>query len=158
MPSIAVLLKDEILRICRREIRRQVLPVRKASATHRSEIAALKRQVAMLERKAKGLAKGVAQRLEQPSASDGLQVRFVAKGLRSLRTRLGLSAPQLAKLIGVSTQSVYNWETKKAAPRKEQLSKLVELRSMGKRGVQARLEAAKPKRKTSRRTRRKRRT
>ena len=68
-------------------------------------------------------------------------MRFVAKGLRSLRARLGLSAHDLAQLMGVSDQSIYNWELKKAAPRREQLVTLGTLREMGKREAHARLEA-----------------
>jgi len=63
--------------------------------------------------------------------------------LRSLRSRLGLSAPQLALLLGVSEQSVYNWETKKATPRKEQLAAIIAMRGIGKREAQQRLDAIK---------------
>jgi transcriptional regulator with XRE-family HTH domain len=68
--------------------------------------------------------------------------------LRSLRARLGLSAPQLARLLGVSEQSVYNWETKKATPRKEQLNAIIAMRGIGKREAHARLDAVKPARAT----------
>jgi DNA-binding transcriptional regulator YiaG len=67
----------------------------------------------------------------------------VAKGLRSLRTRLALSAKQLALLLGVSEQSVYNWDTKKATPRKEQLAAIIGVRNLGKREAQQRLDAVK---------------
>jgi DNA-binding transcriptional regulator YiaG len=142
MPNIGTLLKEEISRLCRREIRRQVGPIRKASAGYRREIAALKRQVQDLDRRAKSLAKrkpGVAVE----TSSDQRPMRFVAKGLRSMRTRLGLSAPELAQLIGVSGQSIYNWEQKKATPRKEQLAMLAGLRPLGKREARERLEGTK---------------
>ena len=66
-----------------------------------------------------------------------LKVRFVAKGLRSQRDRLGLSAEGLGKVLGVSAQSVYNWESGKARPRQEQIAKLSHLRKVGKRQVTA---------------------
>ena len=69
-------------------------------------------------------------------------MRFVAKGLRSLRTRLGLSAGDFGTLAGVSGQSIYNWESGKAVPRKSQLAALASLRALGKREAAARLEAA----------------
>jgi DNA-binding transcriptional regulator YiaG len=68
-------------------------------------------------------------------------LRFVAKGLRSLRARLGLSAPELARLIGVSDQTVYNWELKKTVPRKSQLATLANVRSLGKREARSRLDS-----------------
>jgi DNA-binding transcriptional regulator YiaG len=142
MPNIGAVLKEEIARLSRREIRKQVEPLRKAAATHRRDIAALKHQLVALQRYANALAKhsGRAERDASSSAPEP-PLRFVAKGLRSLRTRLGLSAPNLAQLMCVSTQTIYNWEHKKANPRKEQLTKLAALRSLGKREAQARLEA-----------------
>jgi predicted transcriptional regulator len=78
-------------------------------------------------------------------------VRFVAKGLRSLRTRLGLSAKHLSLLIGVSEQSVYNWETRKATPRKEQLAAIIGMRDLGKRKAERRLEVLQSPRRAKRR-------
>jgi len=43
--------------------------------------------------------------------------------------------------MGVSDQSIYNWELKKATPRKQQLAALATIRSLGKKEVQARLDA-----------------
>jgi DNA-binding transcriptional regulator YiaG len=146
MPNIASLLKAEVTRLSRREIKKELAAIRKANVVYRHHIAALKRQVAALEQKAGQLAKrdGKAN-ANQPAALPDRPVRFVAKGLKSMRKRLGLSAAQLAALLGVSEQSVYNWETKKASPRKEQFAKLVELRGIGKREVQRRLESSTPR-------------
>ena len=142
MPNIASLLKLEISRISRREIRSQVEPLRKASAAYRREIAALKRELQGLKRQSTLLAKRAVKPAESADAQTAsTPLRFVAKGLRSLRSRLGLSAPELASLMGVSAQSIYNWETKKSVPRREQLANLSKLRALGKRDVRARLEA-----------------
>jgi hypothetical protein len=46
MPNIASLLKAEISRVARKEIRAEITALRKAATTHRSEIAALKRRAA----------------------------------------------------------------------------------------------------------------
>lgn len=79
---------------------------------------------------------------ERSVAPAGKPIRFVAKGLRSMRQKLGLSAAELASLIGVSEQSVYNWEQKKATPRREQVAAIVGLRGIGKKEARARLEKA----------------
>jgi len=139
MPNVGTLLREEISRLCRKEIKRQVGPVRKASAAYRREIAALKRQVQELDRRSKLLAKRAPGPVAEKQTDDRA-MRFQAKGLRSMRTRLGVSAPELAKLLDVSTQSIYNWEQKKAAPRKEQLTALARVRAMGKREVRALLD------------------
>jgi len=147
MPNIGTLLKQEISRLCRREIRCEVATVKKASAAYRRDIAALKRQVQALERNSKVLVKRTATAAGTPSSLPDRPVRFVAKGLRSLRTRLGLSAKQLSLLLGVSEQSVYNWEAKKTTPRKEQFAAIIGMRDLGKREAQERLDAFKsPKR------------
>jgi len=145
MPNIATMLKDEIARISRREIRKQVEPVRKASAAHRREIAALKRDLAAARRLAADLSKRAASAARTPEpASDERPARFQARGLRSLRARLGVSQAQLAKLLKVSQLTVYNWEAGKSAPRKERLAEIVALRGLGKREVQQRLAELKP--------------
>lgn len=147
MPNIGALLKDEISRLCRREIRKAVASVKKASAAYRRDIASLKRQLAALQKKSASVEKRVNVASESKSRTPpDRPVRFVAKGLRSLRSRLGLSAAQMALLLDVSEQSVYNWETKKATPRKEQLTAIIAMRGMGKREAQERLDAIKPPR------------
>jgi DNA-binding transcriptional regulator YiaG len=141
MPNIATAFKEEISRVCRKEMRKQLEPLRKASAAYRKEIAALKRQLQESERRFGALAKrGAKAKTESAEALPEKQTRFVAKGLKSLRTRLGLSAAELATLLGVTGQSVYNWEQKKSTPRAAQLTQLAQLRSLGKKAVRAQLE------------------
>ena len=155
MPNIGSLLKSEISRLARREIRHEVQPLRKAGAGYRREIAALKRKLASLERQAKRLSKSPASPATAANESTQTPTRFVAKGLRSLRQRLGLSAADFARLLGVSMQSVYNWERKKTVPRRNQVAAIVALRAITKNEAHARLEqmrrprkAAKTKRKS----------
>jgi DNA-binding XRE family transcriptional regulator len=143
MPNIGTLLKSEISRLCRREVRKGIQSIKQASANYRRDIAALKRLVSALERRAAKSAKEAPVPLlpSWASVSAKRQVRFVAKGFKSLRLRLGLTRVQLAQLLGVSSPSIYNWETKKVIPRKEQLPAIFAMRGMSKREVQERLEA-----------------
>ena len=46
--------------------------------------------------------------------------RFSAKGLKSLRAKLGLSAADFGQLVGASAQSIYKWESGNAVPRASQ--------------------------------------
>lgn len=57
MPNLSTILKGEITRLARKEIKAAVDPVRKANAGHRREIAELKRQVASLQRDLKSSSK-----------------------------------------------------------------------------------------------------
>lgn len=142
MANIGTVLREEISRLARREIRGQVRAIKKASTQYRRHIAALKRQVATLEGQ---VAAFLRRTVERPSAAKSspttAKVRFVAKGLRARRGRLDLSAADYGKLVGVSAQSIYNWEQGHAKPRTEQLAALAALRSIGKREARARLNA-----------------
>lgn len=142
MPSIAVALKEEITRLSKKAIKEAIGPLQKSSTRYRREIADLKRAIAALERDLKAARKGVPER-KAPSESEdeGGQMRFQAKGLRSLRARLGLSAGDFGKLVGVSGQTIYNWESEKAVPRRAQMRSLASIRGIGKREALSRLEA-----------------
>ena len=110
MPNIALALREEMSRIARREVRSQTGVLQRSSAKQRREIAKLKREIANLTRALKQSSR--TKVAEPASLDDSKKYRFVASGFRTLRHRLGLSAAQMGKLIGVSEQSIYNWETK----------------------------------------------
>lgn len=120
-------------------ISRHTEPLKKAVATYRSEIAALKRRVETLERQAKRSAKVVTS--VQPERPDlDTQHRFRAKGLATHRQRLGLSAAACGALLGVSPLSVYKWEDGQIRPRASYLPAIAAVRLMGKREAATRLE------------------
>ena len=140
MPNLSSVLKSEITRLARKEIKNTVDPLRKATAAYRREIAGLKRQLASLQRELKASAKVSKSRsahMEMPKGN----TRFVPKGLKSLRARLGLSAADFGQLVGASGQSVYNWEAGKTVPRDSQQTALAAVRGLGKREAAKRLEA-----------------
>jgi DNA-binding transcriptional regulator YiaG len=146
MANIGALLKEEISRLARREIRRESSTLKKASTAHRKHIAALKRQLTQLQRQLSQVARRDTKATTVSSAEDSApDQRFQARGLKTLRARLGLSAADFGKLIGVSGQSVYNWEAKKATPRRSQIAAIAGVRGLGKREAQARLTSATPK-------------
>jgi len=143
MPNIATVLKDEICRLARKEIRQATAATAKASAQHRRDIAALKRQVHGLEREIGFLRRQEKKRLGQRPAEAKLRgrgARFSAKGLISHRERLGISAENYGKLVGVTGLTIYNWESDKGRPRDANLAALVEVRGLGKREALKRLE------------------
>jgi DNA-binding transcriptional regulator YiaG len=151
MPNIAAVLKDEISRLARKDIRSETAVFKKASAQHRRDIAELKRHVSNLQGRVSLLEKQVLRDVSsQVADADAKGVRFTAKGLRSQRKRLGLSAADCGKLVGVTAQTIYSWENEESRPRKRQLPVLASIRHMGKREVQSRLEQlSKGSRKTS---------
>ena len=147
MPNIAGILREEIGRLSRREIRKATEPTKKATNQHRHAIAALKSHVTKIERQMYALTRTMTryQQGSEAAADNGSpskKIRFVAKGLRSQRSRLGLSAGDFGKLIGVTANSVYAWESGTTTPREQQVAKIAALRTVGKREATKRLQAA----------------
>jgi DNA-binding transcriptional regulator YiaG len=142
MANIASLLKSEIARIARKEVRTETMGLKKAVSAYRAEIAALKKLARTLEVELRRLGKSHAKAAPVEAPAQRMQrLRFTAKGLASQRRRLGLSAHDCGLLLGTSGQSIYNWEDGKARPRAKHLPAIATLRSMGKKDAAAKLAA-----------------
>ena len=142
MADLANALKDEIRRLARKEIKAETGATKQAVAQYRREIASLKRQLQKQEKKIAFLEKQERKRLEEPPANEEAveNIRFSARSVAAQRKRLGLSAADYAKLVGVSAVTIYSWEAGKTRPRQEQLAALVAIRGIGKKEAQKRLE------------------
>lgn len=140
MSNFAAQLKGEISRIAKKESRAETAPLKKTNAQYRSEIAELKRRITGLEAAVKRLAKAQ-PKAEKPKAAEdeSSTLRFRADGFASLRKKLGLSGMQMAKLLGVSNQSVYHWEAGKSKPRPAQLASIAAARKLGKQEAAAKI-------------------
>lgn len=144
MPNIMSVLKSEILRLARKEVRNETESLKKASAQYRSDIAALKRQIAALEKQA-GRTEKMASKGNEPTSAEGepsIKFRFSAKRMAAQRMKLGISAGDMGALVGVSAQTIYNWEAEKSRPRKQQLAAIAAVRKLGKRQLKAKLQEA----------------
>jgi DNA-binding transcriptional regulator YiaG len=134
MPNIAATFRQEITRLARREIRSQTLALRKSSAQYRREIAELKRQTAKLKSEVARLTRQSGKDITpQQSQRESANPRFSARSVISQRKRLGISAADYGKLIGVTGHTVYKWEHGTSRPRNAQLTALGSLRNLGKR-------------------------
>src|SRR5436190_1723950 len=145
MSNVASVLKEEIARVARKETRRETSSLKKASTTHRSEIAALKRRLQELERQLRRASRGGEPTLPAAANEDSVSpgTRFSARSMASQRKRLGLSAAECGLLIGASAQSVYNWEEGKARPRAQHLPAIFALRNIGRRQANEIVESRK---------------
>jgi DNA-binding transcriptional regulator YiaG len=134
--NLTSILKDEISRISRKEIRGETDKLKKTSSQYRSEIASLKRRASSLEQQVGRLEKLVSKLTgETPPSDPASKPRFTAKGFKSHRDRLGLSAESAGSLLGVSAQTIYSWEAGKSSPRPAQMERIVALRGLGKRAA-----------------------
>ena len=145
MPNIGAVLKEEIQRLARKEIRAFVGPLKKrvaelsrANADYKSEIPRLLKTVARLEEEAKiRQLRGV-----RAGAKELKGVRIGPRSIAAQRKRLGLSRKDFGALAGVSSNTIYLWETGGVSPREKSRAVLVGLRKLGAREAKGLLEAS----------------
>ena len=152
MPNFADSLREEIARVARRELKEEFSSLRKASTAHRGEIAALKRDIKNLASQNRSLARQLKAasggRSALPAAESemrkkpGRQVVYTPERFFALRKRLGVTQAQMALLVGASSLSVSKWERGDVEPRQAQKTKILALRSLGKREAAKLLAAA----------------
>ena len=136
MPNIAAVIKAEIARLSEKEAKSATSQLKRASVQYRSDIAKLKRLLGQQEREIKLLKRQTQQPGRIQAEQEPLEgVRFPARSVKAQRQRLGLSAADYGRLIGVSGLTVYNWEHGATTPRQAQLAALVAVRGIGERGA-----------------------
>ena len=150
MSNVAKVLKDEISRISRKEIKNSIGAVGKSQTALKKTVADLKKRIALLERERKGLMKEIkkGKAVTHPALSEETEkARITSKSIRSLRKKLGLSQSDFAKLVGVTTHSVYLWESKEGALslRDKTKAALLSIRGMGAREAKEKLAGGKSK-------------
>jgi DNA-binding transcriptional regulator YiaG len=142
--NIATALKSEISRVARKEVRAEVSALKSASSRYRSDIAELKRRIVQLERLVGQLSKSPPKKAAEAQGGEpGKVTRYSARNLASLRRKLGLSAADFGKLLGVSGASVYLWEEGKTRPRERHMPAIARVRGMGKKAALAEMAALK---------------
>jgi len=137
MTNIASVLKSEISRIARKEVRSEIDSLKKASAQYRGAIAQLKREVSDLQNQLERARGAAGDSKVARSVDADTPRRFSATRLATHRSKLGLSAAAYGKLIGMSGATIYLWEQGKSRPNADQLQKLAAIRILGKRAVLA---------------------
>jgi len=134
--SVIKELQAEIARVARKEIRKELDPIKRVNASQRKYIADLRRELTDLQKEVKRLQKelGKAAPVETEEESDQ-RFWITGKGVLSLRKRLGLTQVEFAQLAGITQQTVVRWEKTegKIALRGEAVqAQLQAIRSMGK--------------------------
>ncbi len=156
MGKIESIMKTEMQRLTKREVRVTVNPLRKELLAVKRKLSKISKEYAVIERWAKkqvrqAESKGTALAVTQEEAKTA---RLSPKLIAKIRKRLGVSQRELAILAGVSTGAVASWEKGKSKPKLEKKSVLVALRKAGKREIKKILagkagmepkKAAKPK-------------
>lgn len=143
--NIAQVLKSEITRLARKEAKALNSPTKASTIQLRKSVALLKGQVNTLEKSCKDLQKQVGVLLAAlPRPQEETEVRgwISGKGVKSLRRKLNVTQGELAKLVGVSSGAVFQWESRKGSLklRKATMKAIMAIRGIGAREARKRLE------------------
>ena len=145
MPKIEQVLKSEIIRLAKKQIRTVCGPLAQ-------DVRELTRRVSQLRKTVVALDK-IRATLEAKTAAEGTKLeapeekvkaaRLSPLLIKKLRTRLGISQGQLARLVGVSGPAVAHWELGRSRPQGSNKAALVALRGVGRREVKRMLAGKK---------------
>lgn len=160
MPDIARVLKEEIQRLARKEVKAATAALRKDTVVLKRVAADHKRRIVKLERDNRGLRMDAARRRKESLEVTDKEVgraRITAKMVRGMRSKLGLSQAELAKLLDVNSQTVYQWEHKEGrlSFRGNAKAAILAVRKLSRQEAQQRLDALSQKKAAKKRAKRK---
>ena len=137
MGKVGSIIKSEIIRLAKRELRKDSIPLKRDVRLLKNMISPLRKSVLTLEQFAAHQQKELSKRemrLEAPP-EEIKQSRFSPRLLQSLRKRLGITQKELAILAGVTVGAAHLWEKGKVRPKDTKKSVFVALRKLNRRQV-----------------------
>jgi len=145
MGKVEGIIKSEILRLAKREIRKISVPLGRDVRSLKSVVSQIRKTVMALERFATQQQKELSKRkVPLEVTSEEIKIsRFSPRLIRSLRKRLGVTQRELAILCGVTVGAIHQWESGMFKPRGEKKGMIVALRKLGRREVRNLLEERK---------------
>ena len=132
-------LYDEIRRLARKEIKAALTPALETISALKKQVAEQKKQIAALEKRCAAEPATSALPAAVP-ADDEKSVRLNAAGILRLRTKLGLTQGEFAKVLGVAMHTVSVWEQGRRVPRRAHKVRICALRGIGKRELKKMLD------------------
>jgi DNA-binding transcriptional regulator YiaG len=149
MGKIESMIKSEIQRLARREIRSTFRPLKREVRTMRLKLSGLMKGFGTLNRITKEQVQRASEQFKLESSPEEIKIaRFSPARIRALRVKKGLSQKELGMLIGVSMGTVVLWEKGKISPKAERKGALIALRKLKKREIKrilAEKKVAEPK-------------
>jgi transcriptional regulator with XRE-family HTH domain len=136
MGKIESMIKSEIQRLARREIRSTFRPLKREVRSMRLKLSGLTRGFGTLNRITKEQVQRASAQFKLESSPEEIKIaRFSPARIRALRLKKGLSQKELGMLIGVSMGTVVLWEKGKITPKAERKGALIALRKLKKREI-----------------------
>jgi len=142
MGKLEAIIKSEIVRLAKREIRKISVPLGKDVRLLKNTVSQLRKTTLALERFAARQESELRKRkvLLEATPEEVKGSRFSPRLIRSLRKHLGITQKELAILAGVTVGAIHQWESGIFVPRAQKKSVLVALRKLGRREVRELLE------------------
>ena len=145
MGKVETILKSEIIRLSKREVRKNFTPLRRDVRQLRASLSQLRKTLTEIQRFTSR--QGKALRTDgiplEASVEEVKASRFSPRLIRSLRKRLGVTQKEMASLAGVTVGAIYQWEKGIFEPRGDKRKVIVALRKLGRRDVKTLLEGKK---------------
>ena len=137
MGKLDTILKSEIVRLSKREMRKVTVPLGRDVRSLKSTVSHLRKTVSLLEKfAARQESETASERSRlQAAPEDMKKARFSPRLIRLLRKRLRITQRELAALAGVTVGAIYQWEQGLFEPRNDKKGALVALRKLGRREV-----------------------
>ena len=145
MGKVEGIIKDEIVRLAKREVRKISVPLAKDVWLLKSTLWKLRKTVSALERSTSRQASELRKEktLVEATPEEVKTSRFSPRLIQSLRRHLGITQRDLAILAGVTVGAIHQWESGIFVPRAQKKGVLVALRKLGRRKVKELLEEKK---------------
>jgi DNA-binding transcriptional regulator YiaG len=132
MGKLEGIIKDEIIRLAKRELRMKFVPLRRDVRSLKITASQLKKSVLALQRVVSQQVKQMGTKpVPEVTPEDMKKARFSPRLIKSLRKHLGVSQRDMAKLAGVTAGAVFLWEKGKFEPKDDKKKILVGLRKLG---------------------------
>ncbi|MSR83979.1 MAG: XRE family transcriptional regulator [Candidatus Latescibacteria bacterium] len=136
MPDIAQVLKIEMRRLGRSEVLKEFQPLRDEVLELKEQLRDQRKRMGQLEKQLKQVrSPAPVPKLKAVGEESAGKARLGAASIKRHRLRLKLSQRELGVLLGVSTQTVVQWEAGRSAPRAQHRAKLVQLRHLSRKEV-----------------------
>ncbi len=135
MPKIESIIKSEIIRLARRQVKMAFMPLKRDVRQMRRKLSGLSKTVALLNQAAKQLRLEQAEPKLEATPEEVKASRITPERIAGLRRKLGVSQRELGILAGASLGAIQSWEKGKFRPKPDKKAALIALRKIGKRGV-----------------------
>ena len=142
MGKVEGIIKSEIVRLAKREIRKISVPLGRDVRSLKSVVAQIRKTVMALERFATHQQKELSKTKTPLEATpEEIKIsRFSPRLIRSLRKRLSITQKELAILAEVTVGAIHQWESGMFKPKGAKKGVIVALRKLGRREVRKLIE------------------